>query len=71
MKCEYLYAAFSLESAAGPGLRDDQLAAVERLCRVLFAIAGEEMLHGAVVENLLTAVESASFVSPPCRPVSG
>jgi hypothetical protein len=23
--CEYLYAAFSLKSTAGPGLRDDQL----------------------------------------------
>jgi hypothetical protein len=25
--CEYLYAAFSLNTSAGPGLRDDQLGA--------------------------------------------
>jgi hypothetical protein len=29
-KCEYLYAPFSLKTSAWPGLRDDQLAAVER-----------------------------------------
>src|SRR5215510_10055389 len=68
LMCEYLYAAFSLKGTAGPGLRDDQLAAVERWRRVLFAIAGEEMLHWAVVQNLLTAVGSAPFVSRPHMP---
>jgi len=68
LMCEYLYAAFSLKSTAGPGLRDDQLAAVERWRGVLFAIAGEEMLHWAVVQNLLTAVGSAPFVSRPHMP---
>src|SRR6185437_5658576 len=37
--------AFSLKGAVGPGLRADQLEAVERWRRVIFAIAGEEMLH--------------------------
>jgi hypothetical protein len=69
--CKYRYAAFSLKSTAAPGFRDDQLAAVERWRRVLFAIAGEEMLPGAVVQNLLAAVESASLVSQPRSPVSG
>ena len=68
LMCEYLYAAFSLKSTAGPGLRDDQLAAVERWRGVLFAIAGEEMLHWAVVQNLLTAVGSAPYVSRPHMP---
>ena len=54
--CEYLYAAFSLKSTAGPGIRDDQLEAVERWRRMVSDIAGEEMLHWAVVQNLLTAV---------------
>ena len=63
--------AFSLESTACTRLRDDQLAAVERWRWVLFAIAGEEMLHEAVVQNLLAAVESASFVSRPRSPVAG
>ena len=66
--CEYLYAAFSLKSTAGPGLRADQLEAVERWRRVIFAIAGEEMLHWAVVQNLLTAVGSAPYVSRPHMP---
>jgi hypothetical protein len=66
--CEYLYAAFSLKSTAGPGLRADQLAAVERWRRVIFGIAGEEMLHWAMVQNLLTAVGSAPYVSRPHMP---
>ena len=66
--CEYLYAAFSLKSTAGPGLRADQLEAVERWRRVIFAIAAEEMLHWAIVQNLLTAVGSAPYVSRPHMP---
>jgi hypothetical protein len=68
LMCEYLYAAFSLKSTAGPGLRDHQLAAVERWRGVIFGIAGEEMLHWAVVQNLLTAVGSAPYVSRPHMP---
>jgi hypothetical protein len=68
LMCEYLYAAFSLKSTTGPGLRDDQLEAVERWRRVLLAIASEEMLHWAVVQNLLTAVGSAPYVSRPHMP---
>ena len=45
LMCQYLYAAFSLKSTADSGLRADQLEAVERWRRVIFAIAGEEMLH--------------------------
>ena len=66
--CEYLYAAFSLKSTAGPGLRADQLEAVERWRRVILAIAAEEMLHWAIVQNLLTAVGSAPYVSRPHMP---
>src|SRR5215207_8167176 len=66
--CEYLYAAFSLKSKAGPGLREDQLGAVEGWRGVLLAIAGEEMLHWAVVQNLLTSVGSAPYVSRPHMP---
>ena len=68
LMCEYLYAAFSLKSAAGPGLRDDQLEAVERWRRLILDIAGEEMLHWAVVQNLLMAVGSAPYVSRPHMP---
>src|SRR5215472_16463691 len=68
LMCEYLYAAFSLKGTAGPGLRADQVEAVERWREVIFAIAREEMLHWAVVQNLLTAVGSAPYVSRPHMP---
>jgi hypothetical protein len=68
LMCEYLYAAFSLKSTAGPGLRADQLAAVERWRRMILRIAAEEMLHWAMVQNLLTAVGSAPYVSRPHMP---
>jgi hypothetical protein len=68
LMCEYLYAAFSLKSTAGPGLRADQLAAVERWRGMIFGIAAEEMLHWAMVQNLLMAVGSAPYVSRPHMP---
>ena len=68
LMCEYLYAAFSLKGSAGPGVRDDQLAAVERWRGMILGIAAEEMLHWAVVQNLLTAVGSAPYVSRPHMP---
>jgi hypothetical protein len=68
LMCQYLYAAFSLRSTAGPGLTEDQLVQVERWRRVVLDVAGEEMLHWAVVQNLLTAVGSAPFVSRPHFP---
>jgi hypothetical protein len=66
--CQYLYAAFSLRTEPGPGLQADQLEAVERWRRVILAISAEEMLHWAMVQNLLTAVGSAPYVSRPHLP---
>jgi len=68
LMCEYLYAAFSLKGTAGPGLRADQLAAVERWRTMILGIAAEEMLHWAMVQNLLAAVGSAPYVSRPHMP---
>ena len=68
LMCEYLYAAFSLKESAGPGVREDQLEAVERWRGVILGIAAEEMLHWAMVQNLLTAVGSAPYVSRPHMP---
>ena len=64
LMCQYLYAAFSLKGAADPGLSDDQVERVEGWRRVILKIAGEEMLHWAVVQNLLAAVGSAPFRHP-------
>jgi len=43
--CEYLYAAFSLKSAAGPGLRADQLEAVEVEVDVAGLRVGRTLRH--------------------------
>jgi Ferritin-like len=66
--CEYLYAAFSLKSEPDSGLPAERLADVERWRSVLLGIAAEEMLHWALVNNLLTAIGSAPFVSRPHMP---
>jgi hypothetical protein len=68
LMCQYLYAAFSLKSTSGPGLRADQIASVERWRRVVLDVAAEEMLHWAVVQNLLISVGSAPYVSRPHFP---
>ena len=66
--CEYLYAAFSLKSEVGPGVSADELEAIERWRGVLLSVSTQEMLHWALVNNLLTAVGSAPFVSRPNMP---
>jgi hypothetical protein len=66
--CQYLYAAFSLKQCADTGLPERQLSTVERWRSVLLAIAREEMLHWALVQNLLVAVGSAPYVSRPHLP---
>jgi hypothetical protein len=66
--CQYLYAAFSLRTAPGPGLTLEQLEVVNRWRAEIGKIAGEEMLHWAMVNNLLTAIGSAPFVSRPDLP---
>ncbi len=65
LMCEYLYAAFSLKQEVGPGVTPEQLEAVERWRAVLLGVAKEEMLHWALVNNLLTAVGSSPYVSRP------
>jgi hypothetical protein len=67
LMCQYLYAAFSLKGASD-GLSDEQVERVERWRTAILKIAGEEMLHWAVVQNLLAAVGSAPFVSRPHMP---
>jgi hypothetical protein len=66
--CQYLYAAFSLRTEPGPGLTVEQLETVNRWRTELGRIAGEEMLHWGLVNNLLTAIGSAPFVSRPDLP---
>ena len=66
--CQYLYAAFSLKTADQPGVDAGRQEAVERWRTVLLRISADEMLHWALVNNLLTAVGSAPYVSRPNLP---
>ncbi len=65
--CQYLYAAFSLKTEAD-GLSPEDAAQVEGWRKVILKIAGEEMLHWAIVQNLLSAVGSAPYVGRPHLP---
>ena len=67
--CEYLYAAFSLKEREDEGLTPAQLAMVRRWRRELLAISGQEMLHLALVQNLLTALGGAPHLARPNFPV--
>lgn len=67
LMCQYLYAAFSLKTEAD-GLAPEDVALVEGWRRSILRIAGEEMLHWAVVQNLLSAVGSAPYVGRPHLP---
>jgi hypothetical protein len=66
--CQYLYAAFSLRTTPGPGLAVEQVDAVERWRSEISKVAAEEMLHWALVNNLLNAIGSAPYVSRPDLP---
>ncbi len=57
--CQYLYAAFSLKQTEAEGISAEGLARVKQWRHTLFEIAEQEMLHLALVENLLTAVGGA------------
>src|SRR4051812_15823199 len=57
--CQYLFAAFSMKESTAEGLADHQLEAVNRWRTVILEVAHQEMLHLALVENLLTAIGAA------------
>ncbi|MCK9684980.1 ferritin-like domain-containing protein [Scleromatobacter humisilvae] len=58
LMCTYLYAAFSLKQGVDEDLLEHELSAVKRWRAEIIAIATEEMLHLALVNNLLMAVGS-------------
>ena len=67
--CQYLYAAFALKDRDDEGLTPEQLAATRRWRRELIHIAEQEMLHLALVQNLLTAVGASSSFGRPNFPL--
>jgi hypothetical protein len=66
---QYLYAAFSLKMNQAEGLSDDELPMVQRWRKELLGIAGQEMLHLALVQNLLAAVGAAPRLARPNFPL--
>ena len=55
--CQYLFAAFSLSSTrADEGLTAQELEAVTRWRRTIAHVATQEMLHLALVQNVLSAI---------------
>ena len=66
---QYLFAAFSLKQSVREGLSAETLVAVQGWRRTLLAIGGQEMLHLALVQNLLTAVGAAPRLTRPNFPM--
>jgi hypothetical protein len=67
--CQYLYAAFSMKDREDDGLPPHQLEAVKRWRKTLLEIGQQEMLHLALVQNLLTAVGAAPALGRPNFPL--
>jgi len=66
--CQYLYASFSLKAGPEDGLTAERAAAVACWREVLTGIAVEEMLHLALVFNVMTAIGAAPPLSRPNFP---
>ena len=66
--CQYLYASFSLKTDPDEGLSAGQAEAVGGWQETLTGIAIEEMLHLALVSNVMTAIGAAPTLSRPNFP---
>ncbi len=69
LMCSYLYAAWSLKQTAQEGLTGAQLDAVKRWRTSIHSVAMEEMLHLALVSNLLMSIGSPPHFSRPNFPI--
>ena len=66
--CQYLYASFSLKTEPDEGLTFEQAEAVAKWRDLLTSIAIEEMLHLALVCNVMSAIGAAPSLSRPNLP---
>ena len=66
--CQYLYACFSLKTEPDEGLTAGQADAVARWHETVTGIAIEEMLHLALVNNVMTAIGVAPTLARPNFP---
>ena len=69
--CQYLFASFSLKVSTDEGLDERQLRAVTHWKQAILKVAAEEMLHLALVNNLLAAIGAAPRVGRPNLPQRG
>jgi hypothetical protein len=67
--CQYLYAAFSLKETAAEGVPEELLPAVIAWRRELMHIGEQEMLHLALVQNLLASVGASPRLGRPNWPL--
>jgi hypothetical protein len=67
--CEYLFAAFSLKQDVKEGVTAAQLEAIKRWERIISLVATQEMLHLALVSNLLTSIGAIPFFLRPNFPL--
>ena len=64
--CQYLFAAFSLKRSTDEGVTAEQLEAIGRWRKTVMRVAKDEMLHLALVQNLLVAIGwGPHFERPP------
>jgi len=68
LACSYLFAAFSIKARDAEGVTAEQADALERWRSVVKDVALEEMLHLALVSNLLTALGAAPHLRRPPFP---
>jgi Ferritin-like len=66
--CQYLFAAFSLKQSTDEGLTSEELEGVSRWRHAVAHVATEEMLHLALVQNVLSAVGAAPHLTRPNLP---
>jgi hypothetical protein len=69
--CQYLFAAFSLKTSTDEGVDDRELTSINKWKKAVLGVATEEMLHLALVNNLLSALGAAPRVGRPNLPVGG
>jgi CDGSH-type Zn-finger protein/truncated hemoglobin YjbI len=66
--CQYLFAAFSLKQSGSEGLTDAEADAVRRWRKQVSHVAAQEMLHLALVQNLLSAIGGPPHMVRPNLP---
>ena len=69
LMCSYLYAAWSLKQKVNEGLTEQQLGAVDGWRNAIHSVAMEEMLHLALVNNLLMSIGAPPHFSRPNYPI--